>query len=814
MQVLLAPLLVALFIQDPAYDDISLHDLGHPSALQVVGTVEVPADHVRETLLWSSGYLEASDPLSTRGAYCSWLSSTAEWIYQHAGYADVRARARCVPDEGRVVVEVEEGERLLAGEPRVKGASALDPEFVRAVLRAGSVDPVFVEFLPAPPGPEPIYAQSVACRLKAEPSTEFWVGGEPARQSSSDRERVEDLAVEAARAAGLWLAELDVLWERSGAGELRPIVVIRDEGPLFTVHEMRFEGEFGEPVEVLQRWAAIPAGTPATRAVRLEAIERLRASGRFGEARARYKPVDGEITSCDLVVHLEQAPDVPPLADHPAEELDLLSRAVRRLEVEAGSSAGLELEATLSPERSQMLVAGLTGAGVPVPWAEGDRLKLHLTVLRSFAAAELARLDAGGEATPLLRLAFDEGGGVAHCAPLVASFEMRALERGLSVIVQAHHAKGAGRGEGKNFDLGFSMMIDSTRDRSQPPLQLSQFVSPSALLYLLEKMDPPPSPDPERLLRTYSAEVGELSLTVDRDDLRLLLQFDFDDQGFQGHFRYGDLDDLRPPEWSSTRGAQSREPEGSPELDAAFAVFEVWRAANPGFAPEWVLVFPAVHALMAERIRRGAETEEEESDLLEPRSTGAGQDSDDLMGTVRWLLESVALCVIERHETMSWPAQVARLLPALTMPATSVEFERVPDKLGWLVRDRDCGPLGLWATIALCDFVGYRDASRYLAEQGNDDTSVEAFLDDCEDLFDLGEGPAVAAVAAAWRELRTRSTGESVGECVVRETFAGCRPEDPDEAWLRAGLSRLWESRLRERFEQVRRAALEGEEGR
>lgn len=777
-----------------------LLDLGHPSVLEITGADRFGADSVLRGLLGHPDFFEASHPSQELRTYSSWLEAMVGAGYQHEGFGEVTVEARVDPEAGRIELAIREGRRWIAGDVRLEGAQHFDSTWLQQVLRAGRLRDVASEDDAIPPGLE-FLEPTLPPDVNRRPVREFWVPGEPARLSQPDRVRLQSLAEAAVKAAGWLKADLTLRWEPTEAGVVHPVFVI-SEGPLHEIEAIRLEGEFRDPRELLNEWIGLPIGTPATESAMRAAVDRLQATGRFGSVRARFDVLDEEPNRVELVVHVTEAPDLPRLEDHPFENMQLLRRAMLKLSSEASDDLGVDVEVILSSEtvRAFLARAGALGLTLPVP-AEAS-VVLHLSLVRSFLAIEVSLRQPTGEGMILLRLFEEAEGGFFSCPPLNIHLKFPAHESSLLLNVVANYAAPVGELD-KAFDLEVSGGITSANLGSS--LQFHLGVSPSALLYLYGEGSAPESPEPGYLTRMAEFDGGWVRGAVDRETAEFHLAAEFEGESIAGKLRFGNTGEFGLPIWSS----ESIEVDST--IDSALAAAALLGESSS--AVEGVLLITALNALFSELVASERESSDAGPTFVIPRVPGA----EGATAQVRQMSEIAALRLIHDLPRGSWGSELVRTAPFLMFPATRDELAVAREGMMALSSRADLGPVGAWWAAELCDLSGYGSWAANLAPLGLQDLSSTAMTADVGRLVDLDHGRWPSAVGRAWHGLsdRARSDGDTSLTLDQRElletTFAIVGEDEGEGAWVRAGLSRLWEAGLRAIVEErLRRLAAAG----
>ena len=96
--------------------------LGDPHRLIIQGTTVFRPDAVRSGVVWNCDVLVVSHPDAPLCSYLNVLEEKAKEGFRHAGFVEPKVHAEADLKGGRVLLTVEEGQRLNAGEIRVEGA--------------------------------------------------------------------------------------------------------------------------------------------------------------------------------------------------------------------------------------------------------------------------------------------------------------------------------------------------------------------------------------------------------------------------------------------------------------------------------------------------------------------------------------------------------------------------------------------------------------------------------------------------------------------------------------------------------------------
>ncbi len=219
------------------------------------------------------------------------IRATATDIYHRNGFAAVEVKVRLA--DGKLRVDVVEGDRYRDGALRIRGNKALSDALLRSWLAGNEPSPVDGSELSA-----------------------IWGTGEIS-QFQWAAEKAKGRVELAYRTEGRLGAQVKVSWSLAEGAEVELDIEIVDEGDLQTIQHVHVQGDDREAVIAL---IDLPAGTVWDTAAELKLRVRLMETGRYLDANWEVLP-DGTLT-----IRLKKAPFVLELAATPLEKLEALKR--------------------------------------------------------------------------------------------------------------------------------------------------------------------------------------------------------------------------------------------------------------------------------------------------------------------------------------------------------------------------------------------------------------------------------------------------------------------------------------------------------
>lgn len=290
---------------------LSSHD-----RLAVRGAVQFDPDQVAEALASDLEVLVAAHPSAPLDDYLEVLRRRLLDGYRHAGFLDVSATAEVERITDRIVLTVEEGSRLIAGQVRIEGARLIDTaqlakQLTQAQRGVGAVAPAFEN--------RDGHNATVWVNAQGEPVDpieSIFKPGKPVPLDELTQDELRKQIRQALEDLGHYRTRFGFNIEPNqmarGAGDL--LITIKDEGPAAVLDEIVVEGLRRDSKHVLLDYLGLKPGIPWTLHQRIQAEQRLWTSARYRDFCLRAQPPADASGRFMLRIELAEYAEASPLS--------------------------------------------------------------------------------------------------------------------------------------------------------------------------------------------------------------------------------------------------------------------------------------------------------------------------------------------------------------------------------------------------------------------------------------------------------------------------------------------------------------------
>lgn len=353
-------------LSSPARSAPKAGDLAAADRLDMAGCHFASPERLRTALDHDLEFLLACDPAASLDDFLAVVARRLTAGYHRAGFALARVEARANLQTRRVLVTIDEGPRLRAGEVRLKGAGPLSAADLAAWLAAP----------PSAPTEEQRTHWQVEKGVDAGDSLQekpIWVPGEPARISAWSRRQLLRQIHLAFAERGFFFPKLSVEFAPQPARGLAELIIeVRDPGPPGFLGTINVVGLQRNSPEQMLRHFQVAAGQHLDRALLARLQAQLYESARFAFVDAQPLAPETPGGPIRLSLRLIEMPDAPPLGQpFSAEEQALLM--LRRWLTEQVGSGRDDLLVSLRDSSSGLRTARL------VLSARGGALRLEVS---------------------------------------------------------------------------------------------------------------------------------------------------------------------------------------------------------------------------------------------------------------------------------------------------------------------------------------------------------------------------------------------------------------------------------------------------
>ncbi len=331
-----------------SYADEQVGDFADPAALEFQGNTSFSDDELRKGLFVDPDVMLATHDFAPLESYVEILPQRIEAGYHYQGFLDAEAVALLNRDNAHIEVWINEGPRYQAGEVRIEGAHAINPEALarwitepHAGNSARSLDP---------DGSEKITDWLTSSGSRSRPKSALWNPGQNVCSYAYQTARIEEVVRRAYAEVGRRQPVLAVRLERDFDKRVAwPMVKVINEGPPATVESIEVSGLVKNTREEMLAFLELEQGLVFDRAEQTRIERALWHSARF----------------CKYSVRWEQDTSTTP-TDHPdaASPATILKKVVSPPAKPAGNTLAIKvteyaaapkLTETLSPESLAML---------------------------------------------------------------------------------------------------------------------------------------------------------------------------------------------------------------------------------------------------------------------------------------------------------------------------------------------------------------------------------------------------------------------------------------------------------------------------
>jgi hypothetical protein len=677
--------------------------LGDLVEAEIHGLHQVTAAQLRGALL-ADPVLQAA---ATPSALLLGLTDTTRHqlllALQRSGFRDAKVDVSVASQHYRLVIRVEEGERLLAGGVRIVGARAVDARLLQAhLLRSEPLPPLWT-------------VQGGIAIERASPvgvpRRSFWEEGKPAPFDVRAMEWLRRDLRKALAWQGYFGASARVeIKVEDGRAVLE--VRLEDEGPRAVLDKIVVEGAQRNQAADVVAHLGLEEGRPATGELLAATHDKLWRSARFWS-----HPVslftDADPARATLKIELREYAAAPPLAQPLGATAEVLLRCRDWLEKHVTADWDLVLEITAGACRLRAILSAQEGAIVRVDDAP---------------VAPAGREGSASECWRRARAAFVLTPRTSSLHA-VASHERFACEatvpRTVELSLEVLPPRDPGEPSPQSAFLYGAGLSSRPPDPGRTPVRMSMLLVPVCFLHALEDAAKTTLAD-----GMLTLQAGGMTCRLDNDSgrpidlvrsdagcaMRLTIE--------QGAFRR--------EMHSIQEAAPSAKDEPCSPGGLVAAVVAHGLAAQAADAAAQGTAARAMRRLLGpamDRLVVGLASRLSSHELYVPLDPAVAQRESYLAQ-----LLPVVDCLWERG---SWPWTLSRemLLVALTQydDRTHGESKRI-------ALSPSTGPLGCLAIAHVSDSVGWDDLARYFAKLGLERLDAESFVRDCRA---LGGGESV-----------------------------------------------------------------------
>jgi hypothetical protein len=378
-----------------------VESLGASDRLVIEGTSPTISQSLGSALLNDPELLWLGHPLAPRGDFLHSLRVRAELGLKHSGYPDARVDVtldeRSSPTGGAarecVVLRVREGQRYVAGEPRVSGAK---PDIAARLRRAVCESTAPPDALPRSvdlPGGRSTHEWRGSDGGQVEMRPPLWPVGKSAAFDAPTRDRIRAELTRSLADIGHDSPRLRVDIRKPAKGTTAELFIdLVDLGPASIVREIEVVGGPKNSRQVVLDFLKLAEGRKVTQLDRLRWEDQLRSSGRFVRHEIKLERRFGG-DGVKLKFSLEEYPHAPALNEALSREEQALQRCrdwLLRMDAEgyefvvvrdgdkADTETGWLKQIALSPNRG-LIVSTRTAQGVgPTLCLMSNRLACYL----------------------------------------------------------------------------------------------------------------------------------------------------------------------------------------------------------------------------------------------------------------------------------------------------------------------------------------------------------------------------------------------------------------------------------------------------
>jgi hypothetical protein len=329
--------LVGLFVVFASCGNFLLADedlvgsLGDLSRAEIVGCKITTPDAIRFALELNTQFQWTRAPSAIRHIFLATVQRKLIESYQLAGCPAARVDVQADPKGDHLVIRIDEGAQIIAGDVQVRGEKLLDAGKLISALTAAAPNESAaaqidsdhqVLFLPTWANPDNTWAEPL------------WDVGEPAFFGKSELDQIQNVVSRAFLEQGFFWANFAIAEPIDEKGKAHIVIQVFDEGPKATLGKVEVHGLSANSQQDILDFAGLKDGMPIDleqlRAVR----ERFWASGRFfrHDIKATWSRTDSGPVNLEL--DLLQHQNAPPLSSpiQTGGPQDILMRNARSVE--------------------------------------------------------------------------------------------------------------------------------------------------------------------------------------------------------------------------------------------------------------------------------------------------------------------------------------------------------------------------------------------------------------------------------------------------------------------------------------------------
>lgn len=257
-------------------------------------------EQLRNALSWSSDFQRAATPSAPLEGLLLSTEQILKTGYLHAGFPKAKVTAHKSSVRNEVIIEVEEGPRVMAGEVEIRGASKID---TARLSRRITMPYTRKALLGQAPG-----------KSSSEPDPPSWDLGKPAPLDTTTTAKLNRQLQQACRDQGFFFTQLEsTVVSDVQTRTARLVVTITAEGPPGTIQEIQVEGLKKNSRQNLLEFLDLRVGNPVNQQSLVQMRRQLWKSARFTKFSVEPQvPETGQARICLKLTVIEYE-DAPPL---------------------------------------------------------------------------------------------------------------------------------------------------------------------------------------------------------------------------------------------------------------------------------------------------------------------------------------------------------------------------------------------------------------------------------------------------------------------------------------------------------------------